>query len=87
MDIDPKKTNKGTPEETGSYLLSKDLPEQCLYTRMSALQKLKVKAPNIDASQNKVLNLCQDGRSLGIGTVEIGKTSTFHHSSVVLMHS
>lgn len=41
LDIDPKKTNKGTPEETGSYLLSKDLPEQCLYTRMSALQKLK----------------------------------------------
>ncbi|XP_072108361.1 mucosa-associated lymphoid tissue lymphoma translocation protein 1 isoform X2 [Mobula birostris] len=41
LDIDPKKTNKGTPEETGSYLLSKDLPEQCLYTRLSALQKLK----------------------------------------------
>ncbi|XP_067887183.1 mucosa-associated lymphoid tissue lymphoma translocation protein 1 isoform X2 [Heterodontus francisci] len=42
LDIDPKKTNKGTPEETGSYLLSKDLPEQCLYTRLSALQNLKV---------------------------------------------
>ncbi|GCC30498.1 hypothetical protein chiPu_0008949 [Chiloscyllium punctatum] len=41
LDIDPKKANKGTPEETGSYLLSKDLPEQCLYTRLSALQKLK----------------------------------------------
>ncbi|XP_069780117.1 mucosa-associated lymphoid tissue lymphoma translocation protein 1 [Narcine bancroftii] len=41
LDIDPKKTNKETPEETGSYLLSKDLPEQCLYTRLSALQKLK----------------------------------------------
>ncbi|XP_078281697.1 mucosa-associated lymphoid tissue lymphoma translocation protein 1 [Rhinoraja longicauda] len=43
LDVDPKKTNKGTPEETGSYLLSKDLPEQCLYTRLSALQKLKVR--------------------------------------------
>ncbi|XP_007901276.1 mucosa-associated lymphoid tissue lymphoma translocation protein 1 isoform X2 [Callorhinchus milii] len=41
LDVDPKKTNRGTPEETGSYLLSKDLPEQCLYTRLSALQKLK----------------------------------------------
>ncbi|XP_049638023.1 mucosa-associated lymphoid tissue lymphoma translocation protein 1 isoform X1 [Suncus etruscus] len=39
--IDPKDTNKGTPEETGSYLVSKDLPKHCLYTRLSSLQKLK----------------------------------------------
>lgn len=41
LDIDPKDANKGTPEETGSYLVSKDLPKQCLYTRLSSLQKLK----------------------------------------------
>ncbi|XP_053153709.1 mucosa-associated lymphoid tissue lymphoma translocation protein 1 isoform X2 [Hemicordylus capensis] len=41
LDIDPKEANKGTPEETGSYLLSKDLPKHCLYTRISSLQKLK----------------------------------------------
>ncbi|XP_049756510.1 mucosa-associated lymphoid tissue lymphoma translocation protein 1 isoform X2 [Elephas maximus indicus] len=41
LDIDPKYANKGTPEETGSYLVSKDLPKHCLYTRLSSLQKLK----------------------------------------------
>ncbi|XP_070599602.1 mucosa-associated lymphoid tissue lymphoma translocation protein 1 isoform X2 [Erythrolamprus reginae] len=41
LDVDPKEANKGTPEETGSYLLSKDLPKHCLYTRISSLQKLK----------------------------------------------
>ncbi|XP_078531019.1 mucosa-associated lymphoid tissue lymphoma translocation protein 1 isoform X2 [Lissotriton helveticus] len=41
LDVDPKLTNKGTPEETGSYLVSKDLPKHCLYTRLSSLQKLK----------------------------------------------
>ncbi|XP_056369879.1 mucosa-associated lymphoid tissue lymphoma translocation protein 1 isoform X2 [Oenanthe melanoleuca] len=41
LDVDPKETNKGTPEETGSYLVSKDLPKYCLYTRLSALQKLR----------------------------------------------
>ncbi|XP_060136328.1 mucosa-associated lymphoid tissue lymphoma translocation protein 1 isoform X1 [Zootoca vivipara] len=41
LDVDPKGANKGTPEETGSYLLSKNLPKHCLYTRISSLQKLK----------------------------------------------
>nr|XP_015195674.1 PREDICTED: mucosa-associated lymphoid tissue lymphoma translocation protein 1 isoform X1 [Lepisosteus oculatus] len=41
LDVDPKEMNKGTPEETGSYLLSKSLPQHCLYTRLSSLQKLK----------------------------------------------
>uniref|UniRef100_A0A8C6Y5Q2 MALT1 paracaspase n=1 Tax=Naja naja TaxID=35670 RepID=A0A8C6Y5Q2_NAJNA len=41
LDVDPKEANKGTPEETGSYLLSKNLPKHCLYTRISSLQKLK----------------------------------------------
>ncbi|XP_060092090.1 mucosa-associated lymphoid tissue lymphoma translocation protein 1 isoform X2 [Heteronotia binoei] len=41
LDVDPKESNKGTPEETGSYLLTKDLPKHCLYTRISSLQKLK----------------------------------------------
>ncbi|XP_006891809.1 PREDICTED: mucosa-associated lymphoid tissue lymphoma translocation protein 1 [Elephantulus edwardii] len=41
LDIDPKDANKGTPEETGSYLVSMDLPKHCLYTRLSSLQKLK----------------------------------------------
>ena len=44
LDIDPKDANKGTPEETGSYLVSKELPKHCLYTRLSSLQKLKVTA-------------------------------------------
>ncbi|KAM3938335.1 mucosa-associated lymphoid tissue lymphoma translocation protein 1 [Leptodactylus fuscus] len=39
--VDPKETNKDTPEETGSFLVSKDLPKHCLYTRLSSLQKLK----------------------------------------------
>ncbi|XP_072272642.1 mucosa-associated lymphoid tissue lymphoma translocation protein 1 isoform X2 [Pyxicephalus adspersus] len=39
--VDPKETNKGTPEETGSFLVSKELPKHCLYTRLSALQTLK----------------------------------------------
>ncbi|XP_076411493.1 mucosa-associated lymphoid tissue lymphoma translocation protein 1 isoform X3 [Peromyscus maniculatus bairdii] len=41
LDIDPKHANKGTPEETGSYLVSRELPKHCLYTRLSSLQKLK----------------------------------------------
>ncbi|XP_025898314.1 mucosa-associated lymphoid tissue lymphoma translocation protein 1, partial [Nothoprocta perdicaria] len=41
LDVDPKEANKRTPEETGSYLVSKDLPKHCLYTRLSSLQKLK----------------------------------------------
>ncbi|XP_063310020.1 mucosa-associated lymphoid tissue lymphoma translocation protein 1 isoform X1 [Pelobates fuscus] len=39
--VDPKETNKCTPEETGSFLVSKDLPKHCLYTRLSSLQTLK----------------------------------------------
>uniref|UniRef100_A0A4W4HF00 MALT paracaspase 1 n=1 Tax=Electrophorus electricus TaxID=8005 RepID=A0A4W4HF00_ELEEL len=42
-DLDPKMMNKQTPEETGSYLLSDSLPQHCLYTRLSSLQKLKEK--------------------------------------------
>ncbi|XP_075388797.1 mucosa-associated lymphoid tissue lymphoma translocation protein 1 isoform X1 [Tenrec ecaudatus] len=41
LDIDPKDANKGTPEETGSYFVSKDLPKHCLYTRLGSLQKLQ----------------------------------------------
>ncbi|XP_053304148.1 mucosa-associated lymphoid tissue lymphoma translocation protein 1 isoform X2 [Spea bombifrons] len=39
--VDPKEANKQTPEETGSFLVSKDLPKHCLYTRLSSLQTLK----------------------------------------------
>ncbi|KAM4710149.1 LOW QUALITY PROTEIN: mucosa-associated lymphoid tissue lymphoma translocation protein 1 [Discoglossus pictus] len=39
--VDPKETNKGTPEETGSFLVSTDFPKHCLYTRLSSLQTLK----------------------------------------------
>lgn len=42
QDLEPKMMNKETPEETGSYLLSGSLPQHCLYTRLSSLQKLKV---------------------------------------------
>uniref|UniRef100_A0AAY4CDY4 Mucosa-associated lymphoid tissue lymphoma translocation protein 1 n=1 Tax=Denticeps clupeoides TaxID=299321 RepID=A0AAY4CDY4_9TELE len=43
LDVDPKLTNRETPEETGSYLLSGSLPQHCLYTRLSSLQKLQEK--------------------------------------------
>ncbi|XP_026067964.1 mucosa-associated lymphoid tissue lymphoma translocation protein 1-like isoform X2 [Carassius auratus] len=41
LDVDPKLMNKETLEETGSFLLSGSLPQHCLYTRLSSLQKLK----------------------------------------------
>ncbi|XP_067824250.1 mucosa-associated lymphoid tissue lymphoma translocation protein 1-like [Heptranchias perlo] len=44
LDVDLKHTNKGCPEETGSILFtvrSFDFPDQCLYTRLSGLQKLR----------------------------------------------
>ncbi|XP_055367154.1 mucosa-associated lymphoid tissue lymphoma translocation protein 1 isoform X7 [Betta splendens] len=41
LDVDPKEMNRETPEETGIYLLSSSLPQHCLYTRLSSLQKLK----------------------------------------------
>ena len=37
--------NRETLEETGVYLLSHSLPQHCLYTRISGLQKLKVNPP------------------------------------------
>lgn len=43
LDVDPKEMNRETPEETGIYLLSSSLPQHCLYTRLSSLQKLRVK--------------------------------------------
>uniref|UniRef100_A0A672IPV1 MALT paracaspase 1 n=1 Tax=Salarias fasciatus TaxID=181472 RepID=A0A672IPV1_SALFA len=41
LDVDPKEMNRETPEETGIYLLSSSLPQHCLYTRISSLQKLR----------------------------------------------
>ncbi|KAM9810855.1 mucosa-associated lymphoid tissue lymphoma translocation protein 1 [Neosynchiropus ocellatus] len=41
LDVDPKEMNRETPEETGIYLLSRSLPQHCLYTRLSSLQKLQ----------------------------------------------
>ncbi|XP_067263974.1 mucosa-associated lymphoid tissue lymphoma translocation protein 1 isoform X2 [Chanodichthys erythropterus] len=41
LDLDPKLMNKETVEETGSFLLSGSLPQHCLYTRLSSVQKLK----------------------------------------------
>uniref|UniRef100_UPI0037E9BDDA mucosa-associated lymphoid tissue lymphoma translocation protein 1 isoform X2 n=1 Tax=Semicossyphus pulcher TaxID=241346 RepID=UPI0037E9BDDA len=41
LDVDPKEMNKETPEETGIYFLSRSLPQHCLYTRVSSLQKLR----------------------------------------------
>uniref|UniRef100_A0A8C2WDZ7 MALT1 paracaspase n=1 Tax=Cyclopterus lumpus TaxID=8103 RepID=A0A8C2WDZ7_CYCLU len=41
LDVDPKEMNRETPEETGIYLLSSNLPQHCLYTRVSSLQKLR----------------------------------------------
>ncbi|OCU02644.1 mucosa-associated lymphoid tissue lymphoma translocation protein 1 isoform X2 [Xenopus laevis] len=44
LNVDPKETNKGTPEETGSYLVSKELPKcgsYTSYTRLSSLQTMK----------------------------------------------
>lgn len=53
QDLDPKMMNKETPEETGSYLLSESLPQHCLYTRLSSLQKLKVGLIRIIGLENK----------------------------------
>ncbi|XP_068107372.1 mucosa-associated lymphoid tissue lymphoma translocation protein 1 isoform X2 [Hyperolius riggenbachi] len=39
--VDPKDSNKCTPEETGSFLVSKELPKHCVFTRLSSLQTLK----------------------------------------------
>ncbi|XP_034026840.1 mucosa-associated lymphoid tissue lymphoma translocation protein 1 isoform X2 [Thalassophryne amazonica] len=41
LDVDPKEMNRETPEETGIYFLSSSLPQHCLYTRISSLQKLR----------------------------------------------
>ncbi|XP_024909068.1 mucosa-associated lymphoid tissue lymphoma translocation protein 1 isoform X6 [Cynoglossus semilaevis] len=41
LDVDPKEMNRETPEETGTYFLSGSLPQHCLYTRLSSLQKLR----------------------------------------------
>ncbi|XP_068594940.1 mucosa-associated lymphoid tissue lymphoma translocation protein 1 [Brachionichthys hirsutus] len=41
LDVDPKEMNRETPEDTGIYFLSSSLPQHCLYTRVSALQKLR----------------------------------------------
>ncbi|CAJ1069201.1 mucosa-associated lymphoid tissue lymphoma translocation protein 1 isoform X1 [Xyrichtys novacula] len=41
LDVDPKEMNRETPEETGIYFLSRTLPQHCLYTRVSSLQKLR----------------------------------------------
>lgn len=41
LDVDPKEMNRETPEETGIHLLSSSLPQHCLYTRLSSLQKLR----------------------------------------------
>ncbi|XP_051893764.1 mucosa-associated lymphoid tissue lymphoma translocation protein 1-like [Pristis pectinata] len=44
LDVNLKHTNKGCPEETGSVIFSFsnfNFPEQCLYTRLSGLQKLR----------------------------------------------
>ncbi|XP_068165906.1 mucosa-associated lymphoid tissue lymphoma translocation protein 1 isoform X2 [Antennarius striatus] len=41
LDVDPKEMNRETPEETGIHFLSSSLPQHCLYTRVSALQKLR----------------------------------------------
>ncbi|XP_051019407.1 mucosa-associated lymphoid tissue lymphoma translocation protein 1 [Acomys russatus] len=62
LDIDPKHANKGTPEETGSYLVSKELPKHCLYTRLSSLQKLK---------EHLIFTVCLSYQYLGLeDTVE-----------------
>nr|XP_055056742.1 mucosa-associated lymphoid tissue lymphoma translocation protein 1 isoform X1 [Misgurnus anguillicaudatus]XP_055056743.1 mucosa-associated lymphoid tissue lymphoma translocation protein 1 isoform X1 [Misgurnus anguillicaudatus] len=41
LDVDPKLMNKETLEETGSFLLTGSLPQHCLYTRLSSIQKLR----------------------------------------------
>ncbi|XP_042344113.1 mucosa-associated lymphoid tissue lymphoma translocation protein 1 isoform X2 [Plectropomus leopardus] len=53
LDVDPKEMNRETPEETGIYLLSSSLPQHCLYTRVSSLQKLR---------EELVFTVCLQGR-------------------------
>lgn len=50
--------NRETPEETGIYLLSSSLPQHCLYTRLSSLQKLKVQPPRYSSLLPLVLFCC-----------------------------
>ncbi|XP_072288519.1 mucosa-associated lymphoid tissue lymphoma translocation protein 1 [Eucyclogobius newberryi] len=77
LDVDPKEMNRETPEETGIYLLSSSLPQHCLYTRISSLQKLK---------EDLVFKVCLQGafitmeddpvywtRSINIGTPLIAR--------------
>ncbi|KAJ3603484.1 hypothetical protein NHX12_028230 [Muraenolepis orangiensis] len=72
LDVDPKEMNRETPEETGIYLLSQSLPQHCLYTRISCLQKLK---------ENLVFTVCLQGTFTALGddpvhwtrSVDIGK--------------
>uniref|UniRef100_A0A3P8QJJ3 MALT paracaspase 1 n=1 Tax=Astatotilapia calliptera TaxID=8154 RepID=A0A3P8QJJ3_ASTCA len=56
LDVDPKLMNRETPEETGIYLLSSSLPQHCLYTRLSSLQKLRVRIINIYSISLSVLD-------------------------------
>ncbi|KAG7274708.1 hypothetical protein CRUP_021149 [Coryphaenoides rupestris] len=72
LDVDPKEMNRETPEETGIYLLSHSLPQHCLYTRISCLQKLK---------EELVFTVCLQGTFSALGddpvhwtrSVDIGK--------------
>lgn len=58
LDVDPKEMNRETPEETGVYFLSNSLPQHCLYTRVGALQKLKVRK---NAGVTKEYSICSLG--------------------------
>ncbi|KAM3611773.1 uncharacterized protein V6R79_024008 [Siganus canaliculatus] len=57
LDVDPKEMNRETPEETGIYFLSSSLPQHCLYTRVSSLQKLK---------EELVFTVCLQGTFTGM---------------------
>ncbi|XP_062307598.1 mucosa-associated lymphoid tissue lymphoma translocation protein 1 isoform X1 [Osmerus eperlanus] len=65
LDVDPKVMNRETPEDTGIYFLSSSLPQHCLYTRLSSLQKLR---------EELVFTVCLQGTFTALDQVVDWKT-------------
>uniref|UniRef100_A0A8C5HSC1 MALT paracaspase 1 n=1 Tax=Gouania willdenowi TaxID=441366 RepID=A0A8C5HSC1_GOUWI len=73
LDVDPKEINRETPEETGIYLLSSSLPQHCLYTRISSLQKLRGELVFTVCLQGSFTDMDDDHPVHWTKTVNIGK--------------
>ncbi|RVE67786.1 hypothetical protein OJAV_G00085080 [Oryzias javanicus] len=73
LDVDPKEMNRETPEETGIYLLSSSLPQHCLYTRLSSLQKLREELVFTVCLQGTFASMAEDPPVHWTRSVDIGK--------------